>query len=184
MTTPIEEFNRADAATAAATVSVWAAVPTWVAALVAGRPYESVEELAAAAEALAAEWSGEELDAALAHHPRIGGRVCGSDADAVASRREQASMASADDAVAERIRAGNVTYEERFGRVFLIRAAGRPPEEMLAELERRLGNDAETEVGEAVAQLVEIALTRLRGTVSPTVRPDRPAPPSSREDPA
>ena len=29
--------------------------------------------------------------------------------------------------------AGNAAYEQRFGRVFLIRAAGRPPEQILAD---------------------------------------------------
>lgn len=74
------------------------------------------------------------------------------------------SDAAAD--VAERIAAGNRDYEERFGRVFLIRAAGRSPEEMLAELERRLGNDDDAEVAEAAGQLAEIALLRLRRSVT------------------
>ncbi|MET0813427.1 MAG: 2-oxo-4-hydroxy-4-carboxy-5-ureidoimidazoline decarboxylase, partial [Microbacterium sp.] len=54
----------------------------------------------------------------------------------------------------------------RFGRVFLIRAAGRSPEEMLAELDRRLSNDDGTEAAEATGQLAEIALLRLRGAVT------------------
>ena len=68
--------------------------------------------------------------------------------------------------VAARIAAGNAAYEARFGRVFLIRAAGRSPEEMLTELERRLANDDETEAREAVGQLAEIALLRLRAAVT------------------
>ncbi len=55
---------------------------------------------------------------------------------------------------------GNVAYEQRFGQVFLIRAAGRSPEEMLAELRRRLTNDPETERRGVVYQLAQI--TRLR----------------------
>ncbi len=68
--------------------------------------------------------------------------------------------------VAARIADGNAAYEARFGRVFLIRAAGRSPEEMLAELERRLANDDETEAREAAGQLAEIALLRLRAAVT------------------
>ena len=122
--------------------------------------------LAETAERLARGWTGTDLDAALAHHPRIGDRVGGTDAGATASRSEQASMASAADSVTQRIAEGNRAYEARFGRVFLIRAAGRSPEEMLAELERRLGNDDEAEAGEALTQLAEIALLRLRGSVA------------------
>jgi 2-oxo-4-hydroxy-4-carboxy-5-ureidoimidazoline decarboxylase len=62
--------------------------------------------------------------------------------------------------------AGNRAYEERFGHVFLIRAAGRSPEEMLAELRRRLENDAEAEQAEATEQLAQITGLRARGLVS------------------
>ena len=141
---------------------MWAAIPAWVDAVVGGRPYRDVDELAAAAASAARDWTRADLDAALAHHPRIGARVTGEDAGAAASRREQASMTDAAADVAAAIAAGNAVYEARFGRVFLIRAAGRSPDEMLAELERRLANDDETEAREAAGQLAEIALLRLR----------------------
>jgi 2-oxo-4-hydroxy-4-carboxy-5-ureidoimidazoline decarboxylase len=74
-------------------------------------------------------------------------------------------MSSAAAATTAAIADGNAAYEERFGRVFLIRAAGRTPEQMRAELERRLGNDDETEAAEALDQLREIALLRLETTI-------------------
>ena len=61
---------------------------------------------------------------------------------------------------------GNHAYEERFGHVFLIRAAGRSPDEMLAELRRRLANDEEAEQREATEQLAQITALRVRGLVS------------------
>ncbi|MCX6503206.1 MAG: 2-oxo-4-hydroxy-4-carboxy-5-ureidoimidazoline decarboxylase [Microbacterium sp.] len=161
----LTEFNSLDPDTAAQTVAVWAAVPGWVDAVVAGRPYATVDALAAYAGELAAVWSRADLDAALAHHPRIGEKPTGAGAEAAASRSEQASMASAADEVAAAIAAGNAAYEARFGRVFLIRAAGRSPQEMLAELHRRLDNDDSAEGREATIQLAEIALLRLRGTI-------------------
>ena len=45
--------------------------------------------------------------------------------------------------------------------MFLIRAAGRDAEEILAELDRRLGNDDATERAETVDNLRQIALLRL-----------------------
>jgi 2-oxo-4-hydroxy-4-carboxy-5-ureidoimidazoline decarboxylase len=168
----LDEFNTADAATAAELVGVWAAIPRWVDALVAGRPYPTVDDLAARAEVLAAEWTTVDLDAALAHHPRIGEKPRGSGAEAAASRREQASMSSATDEVAARLAAGNAAYEERFGRVFLIRAAGRTPAQMLAELDRRLDNDPAAEAAEAAAQLAEIAVLRLRSAIADNAAPD------------
>lgn len=162
----LREFDALDASDAAEIVGVWAAIPSWVDAVVAGRPYGSVEELAAAARASAAAWTRDDLDAALARHPRIGERPAGSGAEAAASRGEQAAMSTAASEVARAIAEGNAAYEERFGRVFLIRAAGRSPEEILAELRRRLTADDESEASEALEQLAQIALLRLRSTVT------------------
>ncbi|WP_091701639.1 2-oxo-4-hydroxy-4-carboxy-5-ureidoimidazoline decarboxylase [Microbacterium sp. cf046] len=162
----LDEFNVADAADAASVVAVWAAIPEWVDAVVAARPYDSVDALAELAADRAEAWTVADLDAALAHHPRIGRRPEGSGAEAAASRREQAAMTDAAAEVTAAIAAGNAAYEERFGRVFLIRAAGRSPEQILAELNRRLGDDDETESAEALRQLAEIAILRLRGSVA------------------
>jgi 2-oxo-4-hydroxy-4-carboxy-5-ureidoimidazoline decarboxylase len=165
----VTEFNALDPAAAAQTVTVWAAVPGWVDAIVVARPYPSRDALIAYAAGLAEVWSRADLDAALAHHPRIGEKPSGAGAEAAASRSEQASMATAGDDVTAAIAAGNRAYEERFGRVFLIRAAGRSPVEMRAELERRLTNDESTEAREATVQLAEIALLRLQTTIEADV---------------
>ncbi|MGH7291623.1 MAG: 2-oxo-4-hydroxy-4-carboxy-5-ureidoimidazoline decarboxylase [Myxococcota bacterium] len=162
----LDEFNAADAADAASVVAVWAAIPAWVDAVVAGRPYASIDALTAHAATLADEWSAADLDAALAHHPRIGQRPIGAGAEAAASRREQASMTDAAADVTAAIAAGNAAYEQRFGRVFLIRAAGRAPEQILAGLRRRIGNDDDAEASEALGQLAEIAILRLRASLT------------------
>ncbi len=60
---------------------------------------------------------------------------------------------------------GNQAYEERFGHVFLIRAAGRSGDEILAELERRLGNTPEAERLETADNLRQIAMLRLESQV-------------------
>ncbi|MCY7325058.1 MAG: OHCU decarboxylase, partial [Microbacteriaceae bacterium] len=64
---------------------------------------------------------------------------------------------------------GNRRYEHRFGRVFLIRAAGRSRAEILAELERRLLLDDQTELAIVGGQLLEIALLRLEQTFGSTL---------------
>lgn len=173
----LQHFHALDDADAAAVARVWADVPGWVDAVVAGRPYADVDALASYAGALAAAWSPQDLEAALHAHPRIGGKVSGDGAGAAASRREQGSMAEAADDDVAAIAAGNAAYEERFGRVFLIRAAGRTPGEMRAELERRLENDPDAETIEATRQLAEIALLRLRTTFAD----DAPAEPEPAE---
>ena len=148
-------FNALPTAEATARLLTCLAVPRWAAEVVAGRPYDNLAALAKQAEAAAATLTDDELAAALARHPRIGERA-GADHDAAFSRREQAAVAP-DDELTE----GNKEYERRFGRVFLIRAAGRTAPEVLAELRRRLENDEATERAETVAQLREIALLRL-----------------------
>ena len=153
------DFNDATASDAAAVIRGWADVPAWVDALVTARPFGSVQALTERAAAAAGSWGATELDAALAHHPRIGERAV----DA-SSAREQSAMQTAADDVAGAIAAGNAEYERRFGRVFLVRAAGRTPEELLGELERRLGNDPAAETLEAAAALADIAVHRIRAT--------------------
>lgn len=162
----LDDFNAADAADAVRVALVWAAVPWWAEAVVAGRPYATVDQAASEAVMAAAAWGPDDLDAALAHHPRIGERARGEGSEAEASRREQAAMATAADGVAVAMAEANAAYERRFGRVFLIRAAGRAPDEMLAEARRRLGNDDATEAAEAIDQLRQIAALRLRGDLA------------------
>ena len=75
-------------------------------------------------------------------------------------------MDDADATTRDALLEGNQTYEERFDHVFLIRASGRSPEEMLAELRRRLGNDEETEHAEVTEQLAQITAIRVRELVA------------------
>ena len=131
--------------------------------LAAGRPYPSLDALAARAEAVSRALPWPEVAVALAAHPRIGDRVEGGSAEAAASRREQSAMGSAAESVAVAIAGGNRAYEERFGHVFLIRAAGRTAEEVLAELRRRLGNSEEEERAEVTEQLAQITQLQVKG---------------------
>ncbi|WP_043497901.1 2-oxo-4-hydroxy-4-carboxy-5-ureidoimidazoline decarboxylase [Georgenia sp. SUBG003] len=164
--TGLDRLNAADADDARALLLACAAVPRWAQEMVRGRPYASVEDALDAARSVADPWSDEEVDAALARHPRIGERAEGADPDAAHSRREQAGVAAVDGDVRRRLTEGNRAYEERFGHVFLIRAAGRGPEEILAALDERLGNDPATERRIAAEQLREIAVLRLEGELS------------------
>jgi len=155
----IDAFNALPEADARERLTGCLDVSRWVDTVLAGRPYADPAALRAVASA-AADLTDTELEAALARHPRIGERA-GSGHDAAHSAREQAGVDPADRDVAARIAAGNVAYEERFDRVFLIRASGRTGPQILAELERRLGNDEAAEREETVRQLREIALLRL-----------------------
>ena len=157
--TTLDEFNALPEPEARNRLTACLDVPRWVDTLLAGRPYADPLALRAVATA-AADLDDAELESALARHPRIGERA-GAGHDAAHSAREQSGVDRSDAEIAARLTAGNRAYEERFDRVFLIRAAGRDAPAILGELERRLGNDDETERAETVTQLREIALLRL-----------------------
>ncbi len=162
----IDEFNDEPADQAVQTLRACNAAPRFAAELVAGRPYRDAETLVARAEEVARALPWEDVAVALAAHPRIGDRVEGSSTEAQSSRKEQSSMADADDETRRALLDGNRAYEERFDHVFLIRASGRSPDEMLAELRRRLDNDEDTERAEVTEQLAQITALRVRGLVS------------------
>ena len=162
----LDDFNTEPPDQAVEALRACNAAPRFAAELVAGRPYPDPETLVAHAETVARALPWEEVSVALAAHPRIGDRPEGSSAEAEASRREQSSMSDADEVTRAALVDGNRAYEKRFGHVFLIRASGRSPDQMLAELRRRLANDAATEQAEATEQLAQITAIRVRGLVS------------------
>ena len=160
-------FNALPAPEAGDLVRSCARIPSFVTAVTDGRPYAGVVELLATARTATAAWTDDEVTAALADHPRIGERPTGSGASAAMSGREQAGVDPADDELQRRLADGNRRYEERFGRIYLVRAAGRTGPQLLELLEQRLANDPATERGVTRSQLAEIALLRLAGSVTP-----------------
>lgn len=141
-------------------------VPRWADEVLAGEPCASREAMETAMTEIAAGISDEELDQALARHPRIGERADATKHDASHSTREQAGVDRADADVVSRLANGNRAYEEHFGRVFIIRAAGRDAPEILDHLTRRLDNSDDAERAETINQLTQIALLRFREVMS------------------
>jgi 2-oxo-4-hydroxy-4-carboxy-5-ureidoimidazoline decarboxylase len=142
------------------------ASPRWVDEMLRHRPYDNADTLLATAERVARSLDWSEVCRALEAHPRIGDRATGDSAEADWSRREQAAVGESNSATQAALREGNADYEKRFGHVFLIRAAGRSAEEMLAELRRRLGNDDARERAEVTEQLAQITRLRLERSLA------------------
>jgi len=134
------------------------AVPRWVREVMAGRPYADRAALLAAADRAAATLTTDEVAAALAGHPRIGEHATGAGPAALLSRSEQAGV---DSAAAEEFVAANQEYERRFGHIYLVCAAGRGGQDLLADLRTRLGNDRDTELTVVASELRKIARQRL-----------------------
>jgi 2-oxo-4-hydroxy-4-carboxy-5-ureidoimidazoline decarboxylase len=129
----------------------------WADQVAAGRPYADVPALQEAAdEVWMALTPGDWLEAFEAH-PRIGE---GGGSSPAWSRQEQSGVGGAGQDVQDALARGNAAYEARFGHVFLIAAAGRSADEILGQLEARLGNDPATELRVAAGEHRRI--TRLR----------------------
>ncbi|GGF17063.1 2-oxo-4-hydroxy-4-carboxy-5-ureidoimidazoline decarboxylase [Subtercola lobariae] len=137
-----------------------AAVSRWVDEVAAAAPFDSSHDLLEAARE-ATPFSAAEIDEALGDHPRIGEKHASNTAAAVFSRNEQAASETEDETLARALADGNADYEQRFGRIFLIRAKGRTRPEIVAELRRRLTLDDATELATVSGELRDIALLRL-----------------------
>ncbi|HJQ05395.1 MAG TPA: 2-oxo-4-hydroxy-4-carboxy-5-ureidoimidazoline decarboxylase [Nocardioides sp.] len=166
----LDHVNTAPAAELLPALLACCDVPRWAEAILAGRPYADPADVTATADRAARAFTPEEVDRALAAHPRIGERAEGAHAEAAWSRQEQAGVATTTD-VQEALAAGNRAYEERFGRVFLICATGLGADEVLANLRTRLEHDSETEAGVVADELRKIALLRLDRVLSSEEQP-------------
>ncbi|MET7462325.1 2-oxo-4-hydroxy-4-carboxy-5-ureidoimidazoline decarboxylase [Nonomuraea sp. NPDC005501] len=155
--TALDRFNAAADAEAERELLSCCASRAFATAVAAGRPYEDPERLAGAAEAAVRGLDWPDVLEALAAHPRIGERPAGAAREAAWSRREQAGV---EDRTRRELAEGNRAYEDRFGHVYLICAAGLTGTEMLARLRERLGNDEAAERAVVRHELAEI--TRLR----------------------
>ncbi|MGY0501911.1 2-oxo-4-hydroxy-4-carboxy-5-ureidoimidazoline decarboxylase [Nocardia sp. FBN12] len=133
--------------------------PRWARAIAAARPYPTVESLLAAADAGSAALDDAEIDEALAGHPRIGDRTI-----SAKSAREQSGVG---EDVRSALAEGNRAYEAKFGHIYLVCAAGRGGEELLAILRARLDNDPSTERQVMRTELAKINRLRLAGLVAP-----------------
>jgi OHCU decarboxylase len=151
-------FDALPRATAVAALMTVCHSHRWAEAVADGRPYRDLETVQDAADETWRRLDPADWREAMDAHPRIGEQGGSS---AQFSRQEQAGMSGAADDVRAAIAAGNRTYEDRFGHVFLISAAGRTPAEILAELEHRLHNPPDEELRVAAEEHRRITRMRL-----------------------
>jgi len=152
----LARLNALPAEDAVAVLLGCCSAPGWARRVAGQRPFGSVGELLAAADAAWAARTPDELEVAMAGHPRIGERGLSAQ-----SRQEQSGVGS-DPGVVQALREANAAYEDRFGHVFLICATGRGPAEILAELRRRMAHDPASELQVAAAEIGKINALRLR----------------------
>jgi OHCU decarboxylase len=141
----------------------------WIArAAAARRPFADRDALHAAMTAVVAAAPGDAQVALIAAHPDLAGRVAREGRLTAASSAEQAQAGLATlsaDEIARFDRA-NTRYRERFGFPFVVCAREHTKASILAELERRAGNDRAAEIATALAEIAKIARLRIEGAVS------------------
>lgn len=138
---------------------------TWVAGMLARRPFADDAAVLTEADAVWTTVSRDDVLEALTHHPEIGANL-----DALRekfastanwSAGEQGAVAAADEATLVALRDGNVAYRKRFGHIFVVCATGKSAKEMLDLLEARMGNDPADEIWVAAREQGKITRIRL-----------------------
>ena len=137
----------------------------WAAAMASKRPMHEETALLAASDEI---WCGlGEADwlEAFRSHPRIGETRAEKSAPAQSSTwsmQEQQKASAAEAAVKNALKWGNLEYEKKFGRIFIVCATGKSASEILEILRRRLHNDDATELRQAAEEQRRIMHVRMK----------------------
>lgn len=156
-TMQLDEFNRLDADTAERELLRCCGSRRWAREMAGARPFASVATMTTRADAIWASLGRADVLEAFASHPRIGER-----SPSAWASEEQNALRSASVLARARLAEANREYEARFGYIFIVRASGKRAADVQRLLERRLMNDATTELAVAVEEQRKI--TRLRLT--------------------
>jgi 2-oxo-4-hydroxy-4-carboxy-5-ureidoimidazoline decarboxylase len=160
---PLAAFNAAPPEAAERDLLACCASERFAKAIADGRPYRDPAALSAAAGAVFAALSWDDIVESMNAHPRIGDRP----ASAGWSAAEQSGAAAASGQVRQGLAEGNLAYERHFGHVFLICASGLSGQEMLDQLRTRLKNDPQAERAVVRRELQKITQLRLAKLLTP-----------------
>lgn len=159
----LADFNQEQSAQVTTFLQSCVNIESWVTQLQQQRPFSSKQALLNCAEQQAKTWQWAEIESALSKHPRIGEKPSTTHLSAQEQQHSNAEQAniSQDQRTQAALLAGNIAYEEKFGFIFLIKAAGLSSEQVLEQLNIRLTHDTQTEQEIVKQQLALIALRRL-----------------------
>ena len=161
----VDEFNELSAAQAVQALTACCGSRRWVSAMIERRPFASIDAVIESANAAWRETNEADWREAFDHHPRIGETRSAARQGARAegwSSGEQSLASTADAAVKRQLADANAEYEARFGHIYIVCAAGRSAEELLAIARSRLRNDPAVELRVAADEQRKITELRLR----------------------
>jgi OHCU decarboxylase len=140
----------------------------WASQMADARPFSDPEEVRV--KATDVWWSLDSHDwlEAFRSHPKIGEKVSRENNEQLNSgarkwsEQEQAGICSAKEETMDYLAQLNITYEAKFGYIFIVCATGKSSEEMLTILRERLDNDEAKELPIAAAEQAKITDLRLK----------------------
>ncbi|MBB5345423.1 2-oxo-4-hydroxy-4-carboxy-5-ureidoimidazoline decarboxylase [Tunturibacter empetritectus] len=160
----LARWNSLDHATAAREALPCCGSHAWAATLASARPIADEPSLIKTSAAIWLNLPEQAWQEAFDSHPRIGQKHAQTHATEESLRwsaQEQRAALSEEHAAKLALDAANRLYEQRFGRIFIVCAAGKTPTEILTILQARMQNDAPTELREAAEQQRQITQLRL-----------------------
>lgn len=168
MTTFVEELSTLPPDEAADLLRSCCGASAWVTEMVAKRPFKSGQQLLETADTV---WNGlttDEKKEAFDHHPRIGEKLSAAaqtDKAKAFAEREQAKVRLASSSVHDQMSLINRAYEQKFGFIYIVSAAGKEGHELIQIARKRLRNDVNTEVGIATDEQRKITRLRLEAMI-------------------
>lgn len=159
----LARWNSLDPAAAAREALPCCGSSAWATALATRRPIADEASLIETSSSVWLALPDEDWQEAFDSHPRIGQKHAQTHAteESLRSSAQEQRTVSEDDATKLALEEANRRYEKKFGRIFIVCAAGKTSAEMLAILEARMKNDAATELREAAEQQRQITQLRL-----------------------
>jgi len=135
----------------------------WAQQLADKKPFKNKEDLIRASDKIWANCSAQAGLEAFTHHPKIGDlksleKKFASTKEWAGGEQSGVNTATHDTLVA--LAHGNEAYEKKFGYIFIVCATGKTADEMLALLNTRLTNDAETELKIAMNEQNKIQINQ------------------------
>jgi OHCU decarboxylase len=165
MTVTLDELNALPQSEAEELFRSACGASSWIIEMARGRPYESVDHLLAKADEAWASTGPDDWYEAFSHHPRIGEHQSAAEQDARAkgwSEKEQSQLKGASSNVFDQMSLVNRAYEEKFGFIYIVSAAGKSGDDLLELARERLRNDTDTELRIAAAEQAKITRLRLK----------------------
>jgi 2-oxo-4-hydroxy-4-carboxy-5-ureidoimidazoline decarboxylase len=136
----------------------------WTDAMLAQRPFPSLDNMIQSAHEIWATLNREDYLEAFSHHPRIGEKSLREKFATTAAwaSNEQSGVTTAPDTIIKELARLNDDYYNKFGYIFIICATGKSAQEMLTILKTRLPNPPELELPIAANEQKKITELRLR----------------------